>query len=238
MSNLDFLSGWCCVRVFDTGTGERPVYEEPGGVSVHQTAQSGGEATQVRSSLTLNHSIIWVKKEKITGAGLEPATSGLLYNCCCSMAIGLPNCQYICNRGTSQKPWKPYRPVMSQDFSLISGFFTKISFSSKYSWKKRSSHQGKKDVARIVSKPLVSCLWGCGESFKIKHPGGSGGLSFWPKGDPGPLPIFQDFLLLSNHTLGEVAVYESFREDAAVFLEVGVDYFCICPHSFMQVDTV
>ena len=30
--------------------------------------------------------------------------------------------------------------------------------------KKRSSHQGKKEVACIVSKPLVSCLWGCGQS--------------------------------------------------------------------------
>ena len=32
------------------------------------------------------------------------------------------------------------------------------------SWKKRSSHQGKKEVACIISKPLVTCLWGCGES--------------------------------------------------------------------------
>ena len=29
---------------------------------------------------------------------------------------------------------------------------------------KRSSHHGKKEVACIVSKPLVSCLWLCGES--------------------------------------------------------------------------
>ena len=34
----------------------------------------------------------------------------------------------------------------------------------KFSWKNRSSHQGKKEVACIVSQPLVSCLWGCGES--------------------------------------------------------------------------
>ena len=27
-----------------------------------------------------------------------------------------------------------------------------------------------------------------------------GALSSRPKGDPGPLPIFQDFILLSNHT--------------------------------------
>ena len=43
-------------------------------------------------------------------------------------------------------------------------------------WKKRSSHQGKKQVACIVSQPLVSCLRGCGESVNppnIEHPGGS-----------------------------------------------------------------
>ena len=42
--------------------------------------------------------------------------------------------------------------------------FCKSPFASRCSWKKRSSHQGKKEVACIVSKPLVSCLWGCGES--------------------------------------------------------------------------
>ena len=55
----------------------------------------------------------------------------------------------------------------TRDFSgvfLISGFFYKFPFASKFSRKKRSSHQGKKEVACIVSKPLVSCLWGCGES--------------------------------------------------------------------------
>ena len=43
-------------------------------------------------------------------------------------------------------------------------FFYKCSFASKCSWKKRSSHQWKKEVACIMSKSLVSCLWGCGES--------------------------------------------------------------------------
>ena len=38
------------------------------------------------------------------------------------------------------------------------------SFAPNVPRKKRSSHQGKKEVACIVSKPLVSCLWGCGES--------------------------------------------------------------------------
>ena len=46
----------------------------------------------------------------------------------------------------------------------ISGLFYKSTFASKLSWKKRSSHQGKNEVACIVSKPLVSCLLGCGES--------------------------------------------------------------------------
>ena len=40
----------------------------------------------------------------------------------------------------------------------------KSPFSSKFSRKKRSSHQGEKEATCIVSKPLVSCLWGCGES--------------------------------------------------------------------------
>ena len=47
---------------------------------------------------------------------------------------------------------------------LIFFFFYKFPFASKLSWKKRSSLQGKKEVACIVSKPLVSCLCGCGES--------------------------------------------------------------------------
>ena len=47
---------------------------------------------------------------------------------------------------------------------LISQNFWQISFCPNSSWKKRSSHQGKKEIACIVSKPVVSCLWGCGES--------------------------------------------------------------------------
>ena len=46
------------------------------------------------------------------------------------------------------------------DFRIV----FKSPFASKCSWKKRSSHQGKKDVTCIVSKPLVSCSCGCGES--------------------------------------------------------------------------
>ena len=41
-------------------------------------------------------------------------------------------------------------------------FFTNLPLPQK---EKRSSHQGKNvQVTCIVSKPLVSCLWGCGES--------------------------------------------------------------------------
>ena len=62
--------------------------------------------------------------------------------------------------------------MITQDFSL------QISLCLKIFLKERSSHQqGKKEVACVVSKPLVSCLWGCGESVNPpKHPGGFRGL--------------------------------------------------------------
>ena len=89
------------------------------------------------------------------------------------------------------------RRVIFQDFSWFQDF-CKSPFASKCSRKKRSSHRGKKEVVCIVSKPLVSCLWGCGESVnppKLNIQGGSGGLCpLEPKRDPGPLPVFQDFL--------------------------------------------
>ena len=88
-------------------------------------------------------------------------------------------------------------PVISHDF------FYKSSFASIFSRKRRGSHQGKKEVACIVSKPLVSCLWGRGESVnppKFNIHVVQGALSSRPKGDPDLLPIFQDCLLLSNHT--------------------------------------
>ena len=44
----------------------------------------------------------------------------------------------------------PWLRVQSCDFS---GFFYKLPIASEFSWKKRSSHQGKKES-----------LWGCGES--------------------------------------------------------------------------
>ena len=56
-----------------------------------------------------------------------------------------------------------------------------------------------------MSKPLVYCLWGCGESVnppKVKHPGGKAGFVLWTKGRPRPVTHFFRifFLLLSNHT--------------------------------------
>ena len=53
------------------------------------------------------------------------------------------------------------------DFRIL--FYKLSSFASEFTWKKRSSHQGKKEVACIVSKHWVSCLWGCGESVSHLH---------------------------------------------------------------------
>ena len=64
-------------------------------------------------------------------------------------------------------------------FPDIGIFVYKSSFASKFSETKRGSHQGKKEEACIVSKPLVSVLvgtWRVCKSSKIIHPGGSGGF--------------------------------------------------------------
>ena len=54
-----------------------------------------------------------------------------------------------------------------------------------------------------MSKPLVSCLWGCGESVnppKLNIQEVQGSLSSRPKGDPGLLPIFKDlFSSVKSH---------------------------------------
>ena len=49
------------------------------------------------------------------------------------------------------------KPVISHEFSGFQDLFYKSPFASKCSWKKRCSHHRKKEVACIVSKPLVSC---------------------------------------------------------------------------------
>ena len=84
------------------------------------------------------------------------------------------------------------RPVMSKEFSWFQDLFYKSPFASKCSWQKRSSHQGKKEVACIVSKPLVSHLW----RWKLHI---HGALSSRPKGDQRETqacyPFFRIFFL-------------------------------------------
>ena len=78
--------------------------------------------------------------------------------------------------------------IISLDFCcMISRFLSNL-----------RSHQGKKEVpvACLVSKPLVSCLWGCGESVntpKLNIQEVQRASSSRPKGDPGLLSMF--FLL-------------------------------------------
>ena len=64
---------------------------------------------------------------------------------------------------------------------------------STFSWKKRSCHQGKKEVACIVSKPLVSCLWWCWECVnppKLNIQEVQGGFVLQTKGRPRPATHF------------------------------------------------
>ena len=85
-------------------------------------------------------------------------------------------------------------PVISQDFSRFPDFLERREVATK---------ERKKEVACIVSKPLASWLWGCGESVnppKLNIQEVHGVLSSRPKGDPDPPPIFQDCLLLSNQS--------------------------------------
>ena len=81
-----------------------------------------------------------------------------------------------------------FRLVISQDLSwFFQIFLYKSLFALKYSWKKRNSHRGKKELACIVSKPLVSCLWGCGESVNpptLNIQEVQGALTSRLKGDP------------------------------------------------------
>ena len=80
------------------------------------------------------------------------------------------------------------RPVISQDLSRFHDFFTNLPL-----------RQGRKGVACIVSKPLVSCLWRCGESVNppiLNIQEVEGALSSRPKGEP----FFRIILLWSNHT--------------------------------------
>ena len=74
----------------------------------------------------------------------------------------------------------------------------KSPFASEFSWRKRRSHKGKKEVACIcvqTSSFLFVGMWRNRKSSKMKHPGGSGALCSRPKGDPGPQPIFQNLFV-------------------------------------------
>ena len=73
------------------------------------------------------------------------------------------------------------------DFRIFLQISLCLNFVLKEEKMKRSSQQEKKEVVCIVSKPLVLCLWGCGESVNppnMKHPGGSGGFDTFVKSHP------------------------------------------------------
>ena len=101
------------------------------------------------------------------------------------------------------------RQVISQDFfPAFSICFTNRPLYKNVHERREvgPSHQGKKELACIVCKPLVSCLWGCGEAvnpqkFNIQKV--QGGFVLQTKGRPRPAYHFSGFcLLLSNHTPG------------------------------------
>ena len=84
---------------------------------------------------------------------------------------------------------------------MISGFFTNLPFDSNFLRKKRSSHQGKKEIACIVSKTssfMFVGMWRVCKSSKIKHPGGSRGIVLWTKRRP--RPATQDFCFFCQIT--------------------------------------
>ena len=96
-----------------------------------------------------------------------------------------------------------YKTMLGLQFKNIGGktrsrIFYKSPFASKFSWKKRSSHQGKKEVACILSKPRVSYLWRCGvcKSSKIKRPWGLWGFVLETKGRPRPATHLSGFVTL------------------------------------------
>ena len=93
--------------------------------------------------------------------------------------------------------------MIYQDFLRILEFFTNLPLPRHFLERREvATNQGKKEVACIVYKPLVSYFWGMwreGKTSKINHPGGFRRLCPPDQtGDSDPLPIFQDCLLLSN----------------------------------------
>ena len=85
-----------------------------------------------------------------------------------------------------------YQAVISQHFLQISLCLKSSLKEEKYPLRKERSSL----YCVQTSCFLFVGMWRVCKSSK-KHPKG-------PKGDPGPLPIFQDVLLLSNHTPGNI----------------------------------
>ena len=77
------------------------------------------------------------------------------------------------------------------DFWIVC--FTNLSLPQNFLERREVATKEKKEVTCIVSKPLVSCLWGCGEVCIS-----TGICPVDHRETHGPLPIFQDFLLVSN----------------------------------------
>ena len=127
---------------------------------------------------------------RIVGIGIH------YFSICCLLWIGIAVRNLY--KGMSRKertlppgePLPPPRPILR--FYFVG--WGKISFCLIQACDFSSfSHQGKKEVAYIASKPLVSCLWGCGESVnppQLDIQGGSGGFVLETKERPRPSPHF------------------------------------------------
>ena len=172
---------WTCLFYILTGTSPRHVnlkdlFVPSGSLEMQQLQFLNQSVRDFDKTRRLRHSITQDKSEPLLGqlrhqVRREQLTSGLVF-----FPISPPPPQSTLRGFIYHPPSCNSSVQQACDFSgffLISGFLYKSPFASKCSWKKRSSHQGKKEVACIVSKPLVSCLWRCGESTnrpKIKHP--------------------------------------------------------------------
>ena len=78
-------------------------------------------------------------------------------------------CMYELGLSLSWEDFSKLNPCIFSGMWFLRILVYKSPFACKFSWQKTSCHQGKKEVACIVSKPLVSCLWGCGESVNPRR---------------------------------------------------------------------
>ena len=111
--------------------------------------------------------------------------------------------EYVCMTDTTWSDQEQAGEIFSTVLLKVSyqaydfaGLFTNHPFASLFSWKKRSSPQGKKEVACIVFQTsgfLFVGMWRVCKSSKIKHPGGSGGFVLKTEGRVRSRPVFQDF---------------------------------------------